>query len=311
MDRKEALALVAAGCVAAAAAPASAQAAPIRVGTALNDPYMEPIYAREQGFFRRAGLDVTIQPLTNGAAIMQAAAGGAVDVALGELTQLTNAVDHGVPFGIFAGGAYYTTKEPTQVLCVAKSSAVRAAKELEGQTVGVVTSRSVNAISVMEWFTRNGVDLAKIRFFEIPYPEMPGALARGTLAAALVGEPYLTEAKADLRWLADTFSSVAPAFYIGCWYANRDWLARNTDAARRFADAVYATARWANSHRAESAAIEAAFTKVELDSVRRMARNQFSTSLDAKLMQPVLDVAWKYKIIGKPATAADLVFKLA
>jgi NitT/TauT family transport system substrate-binding protein len=309
LSRRHALAVLAAGL--AQIRPAKAQTtASIRVGTALNDPYMEPFFAQEGGFFGRAGLDVTIAPMTNGAAIMQAAAGGAIDVALGELTQLTNAIDHGVPFGIFGGGAYYTTKEPTQVLCVAASSHIRTAKDLEGQTIGAQTTRSINAISVMEWLTKNGADLSTIKFFEIPYSEMPSALVRGTLAAAFVGEPYLSDAKDDIRRLADTFSVVAPSFYIGCWYAHRDWLAQNAPLARRFVEAAYAAGRWANSHRAESAAIESKYTKVNLESVRAMARNQFSTTLDPRLMQPVLDIAWKYKIIGKPATATELIVRV-
>jgi len=31
-------------------------AAPVRVGVALNDPYMEPFYARDRGFFSTAGV---------------------------------------------------------------------------------------------------------------------------------------------------------------------------------------------------------------------------------------------------------------
>jgi len=41
-----------------------------------------------------------------------------------------------------------------------------------------------------------------------------------------------------------------------------------------------------------------------------MTRAVFATSLDPRMMQPVLDVAAKYKIIDKPLAASDLVLKL-
>jgi hypothetical protein len=34
-----------------------------------------------------------------------------------------------------------------------------------------------------------------------------------------------------------------------------------------------------------------------------------ATSLDPKLMQPVIDLAAKYKLIEKPVNAADLIYK--
>ena len=41
-----------------------------------------------------------------------------------------------------------------------------------------------------------------------------------------------------------------------------------------------------------------------------MNRTRYATSLDPKLMQPVLDVALKYQLIEKPLNAADLMVKL-
>ena len=44
----------------------------VRVGTTLNDSYFEPFYAQDEGFFERAGLDVTVQPFRTGAAVTTA-----------------------------------------------------------------------------------------------------------------------------------------------------------------------------------------------------------------------------------------------
>jgi hypothetical protein len=47
--------------------------------------------------------------------------------------------------------------------------------------------------------------------------------------------------------------------------------------------------RWADTKRADSAAIESRYTKIPIDIVNEMARNMFATSLDAKLIDPTGD----------------------
>ena len=77
--------------------------------------------------------------------------------------------------------------------------------------------------------------------------------------------------------------------------------------AKRFSSAIYETARWANTHHNETATILSGVTKVPVETIRAMNRASFATSLDTKLMQPVLDVAYRYRVIEKPVVAADLI----
>jgi NitT/TauT family transport system substrate-binding protein len=282
-------------------------AAPVRVGVALNDPYMEPFYARDRGFFSTAGVSVDIGPLANGGRILQGVAGGAIDVGVGELTQIANAIEHGVPLAVFAGGAIQRPEDPTLILCVAKDARIRNAKDLEGQTVAVSTLNSLPAAATMLWLEKGGADLSKVKLFELPLGEMGPALARGTVSAALMGEPFITDNKDTVKHLSVPFDSVAPSFYIGCWYAQRDWLTKNADTAKRFASAIYAAGGWANTHRSDSAVIEANYVKLDAARLATMPRNTFAQGLDPKLMQPVLDLALRYKMLATPLLAANII----
>jgi len=312
MSRRHALVLGATGVALGFARGADAQtSAPVRVGVALNDPYMEPLYARDRGFFTKAGVSVDIQPLANGGRILQGTAAGAIDVGVGELTQVANAIEHGVPLAVFAGGAVHKPEEPTLILCVAKNSRVRTAKDLEGQTVAVSTLNSLPAAATMLWLENGGANLAGVKLFEMPLGEMGPAVARGTVAAALMGEPFITDNGDAIRHLAVPFDSVARSFYIGCWYAQRDWLTKNADTARRFASAIYAAGDWANTHRSDSAVIEATYVKLDVERLRTMPRNTFALGLDPKLMQPVLDLGLRYKMLATPISAADIAKTLS
>jgi NitT/TauT family transport system substrate-binding protein len=305
LSRRSVLRLGLAVPFALGASPAGAQARAIRVGAGTDDAFMEPYWAAELGYFRRAGLDVQIVPL-GPVALVPAAAGGSIEVGMADPIQVGLALSRGIQIAYFAGGPLSTRKAATLVLCAAQSGPIRTAKDLEGKTIGIISVRSLMQITTVEWLRNNGADPSKVKFYELHFPEMAPALARGTVDAALIGEPFLTESKADVRAIGVPFDTVAPSFTIFGWFARRDWLDANADVAHRLAAVFYDTARWANGHRDESAAIEAKYTKIDPDVARAMARNPLSTSLRTSVIQPVLDMAARYKLLD-PMRAADLI----
>lgn len=303
MKRSAALALLAA----TSAAPLGAQTlAPVRIGTSLSDPFLEPYYGVDQGFFANAGVAADVQALANGSTIMAAVLGGALDTGNTDLTQLANAYNRGVDVGVVAAGAIYDSKLPTISLCVRKDSPLKSPKDFEGQIIAVPNLKSTGGIAISEWLVRGGADLSKVKFFEMLFPEMGPALASGRVAAALNGEPFLTDSKNDIRRIVNPYDYVAKNFYTGVWFAKRSWLNANVAAAKSFTTAMYTTARWANAHQSDSAVIAARLTKLDVQKVRSFVRNTFATSLEVRYAQPLLDIAFKYKLIDKPTSASDL-----
>jgi NitT/TauT family transport system substrate-binding protein len=309
-SRAAAIALVA-GAPFVAARRAAAQAAPpVRLGTGLADSYAGPFYAADGGFFSRSGLDVPLTILANSGAIAQAAVGGAVDVGVADLITIAHAQIAGVPLACFFGGGLYLSEAPTTLALVAKNSPFRSPKELEGQTVAVVALASISLLGMREWLRQGGVDLAKVRIVEMPFPDMVPAMQRGQVAAALVAEPYVASTKNDARVLGKAFDAIAKSFYISAYFASKDWLAKNADAARKLVAAIGESARWANGHRDDTATILAKYTKMTPDRIASMTRVSQATALDARRIQPVLDVAYRYGQLERPVTATDIMYSV-
>lgn len=89
-----------------ALSPATARAQTtlgVRIGTDPTVTYAEPYYA--------------------------AVALGAVDIGIFTVVQLAQAIGRGIPFVVVVGGAMYSSKEPTTVLCIAKASPIRTAAD--------------------------------------------------------------------------------------------------------------------------------------------------------------------------------------
>ncbi len=312
ISRSQALGVIGAGAAMLPRA-AWAQAAPakLRVGSVPADTYAEAYYALDLGLFDKAGLSVEIVPFTNGAAMAAAAAGGSIDLGVGDATELANGVSRGIPFVLIAGGGLYSTAAPTTTLCVAKASPLVRAAELEGQTVAVVSLVSLMSSAVKSWLTQSGADVAKIHFVELPFPQMPVALTRGTIAAACLSEPIMSDATAtDAKIFGKPYDAIARQFLISDWFTTRDWLTKNGPVARKFVGAIYDAARWANAHHDDSAAILAKYTKIDVDKIKRMNRCTYATDLQPALVQPVLDTAFKYGALATATAAPSMIAKV-
>jgi NitT/TauT family transport system substrate-binding protein len=308
--RSRVLALLAAAPALGVPRVARAQAGPkIRMGAVATETYAEPLYAADSGAFTRAGLNVELTLFPSGAVLNQAVNGNALDVGTCDPIQLTYAIDHGVPYAYFAGCLIHVGDVPTTVLCASRTGTVRTAHDLEGQTIAIITLHSLGEYSIREWMTQQGADPTKARFVEIPGASMPLALARGTVAAAMLIEPYLSMATAtDARVLANPYNTVAQRFSLNAFYARRDWLTANADTTRRLTAALYDGARWANTHRNESMPILAKYAKLEPAQIAAMQRATYATSLEPRLLQPVIAIATKYKAVERPLPPADLIF---
>ena len=282
----------------------------LRVGGGTNDTFAEPHYGQEAGIFAKYGFNLDITDFANSQQQVAAAAGGALDLGMADMIQLAVPIEKGVPLAYFAGGCFYRHDAPQTLLVVGKNSTVHAPKDLEGQTVGVVALNSISWMSVSEWLKRGGADLSKIKIFEMPFSTMVPGLQRGTVAAAFLAEPFISGSKADIRILASTYDTIAQQFYIGAWFGPKDWTAKNPDQAKRFTAALYETARWCDAHRDETAVMLSKYSKIELERVKAMTRGSYATSIDPKMMQPVIDLAVKYNMLPKRVDAADLIMKV-
>lgn len=309
ISRAQILTLAAGAALVVRPRAGSAQAAPIRLACYTTDAYAQPFYASELGYFTRAGLNVDVTILANAAANAQMVAANAIDICLADPIQVAHPVNAGVPLTFFAGGSLYTSAHPTTLLVVATDSTVRTAKDFEGQTLAVIGLASISSLAVREWLRQNGANVELVKLIELPFATMASALGRGTIAGAFLAEPFLSGAAGSVRILAKAYDAIAKSFAIATFFATRDWILKNRATARKLTGALYDTARWANGHQSDSAAILSKYSKIDIDRVRSMTRVTYATTLDAHVLQPVLDVALEYKQLEHRIDANDLILR--
>lgn len=265
---------------------------PLTVVTSASDSGGEVYYAKDLGIFEKHGLDVDIISLQNGQAASAAVASGKYAIGQSNIAALAIARQHGVPVILVAPASTYAASAATSALVVSGDSTLRTAQDLVGKTIGAPGVRDIGTISIDTWARSGGVNPAQIRFIELASPALLPALARGVIDAALLVEPFLSNALASgSRVLAYTYSAIASRFLIAGYYTLSDWLKGHQAEAQAFAAAIAETARWANANHSKSAEILAKYTGTPLNP--RQTRTAYADRLDSDLIQPMIDAAIK------------------
>ena len=293
------------------AAPAVGQApATLTLSTNPIDSGAEVYYADDLGYFAKAGLNVTIQPGANGAAIAAAVAGNAVDIGYADVGTLAKAHTRGVDFTIIAPAALWDSSAPVNVLLVAKNSPIRSAKDLNGKTIAVPGLGTAASFVVFAWLDANGADSSTVKFIELPYSAMPAAIEAGRVDAAHVAEPFLSVAKEHARAFASADDTLGKQYLRTVWFARTSWAAAHPDLVARFVSAMRQTALWANDKRnyAKSGAILVQHAKIDPALVASMTRARYGLSLDPALLQPEIELNAKYDHFTS-FPSSDLIYK--
>lgn len=306
MNRRKYLAGVAAVTAAIIPGTVQAQSRSVRIAAGSNDTYALPYFAEDGGFFKQAGIDADIRLFFNAQASLQAMIGGALDVVVGDAVQVGNAFNSGVPLGFIAPSTLYVSTAPTTYVCAAKDGPVHSAKDLENRAVAVVALSSLMTVGIQQWLKDNGADGSKVKLVEMNFPAMAAAVARGTVGAAIIAEPFLSAAT-DVRLIGDPLAPIAKEFLLCGMIAKREWVSANRDLAKSVAKTFSTTAAWANNHREDTAKILAKYSKTDVATVRAMRRATFATTLGPREIQPVLDMAFEYGQLQKPVRATDVI----
>lgn len=288
----------------------AAQTTTVRLGASLDDGLSPVLYGLHAGIFARHGLDVTLTSATNGAALAAAIAAGSVDVAKSAMMSLLAAYAHGVRFKIVAGGTVWDTTSPTIELCVLASSPIRTPADLSGKTIAVGTLQSLDQMATQALVDDRGGRSGSIRFIEMPFGAMLGALQQGRADCASIANPVLQKVLETrlARTIGSSYDALGNGFLEAAWFCSAAFAERNRETAERFADAFREAAAYTNVHHDATVPLLAAYAKLEPAVIRKMKRDTIATGPpQAAAIQPCVDAAAKYGYISAPFDAKELL----
>lgn len=308
-SRRSALAAVTTGLV---VAPAMLRAQPalstIRMSAPPSEQTLPFAYAMRAGLFERAGIKIDLSRASSGAAVAAAIVGGAVDVGVTSMLAVVLGHARGIPFTIVAPSGLWLPDAEGGLL-VASSSPLRSAKDFVGKTITAAAVNDINSLAMKAWMDQNGADSSTFKVVEIPQSAAVAALEAGRVDGITVTNPAFTLAIAGgkARFVANIISAISPRFLLGCWFTSIAWVERNRSVAERFARIIADAVAYVNGHVAETVDDLVALTGLDRSLVLRMRRTPQTPTVVAAEIQPVIDVAVRYKVLERGYSAAELV----
>ncbi|HEY2987235.1 MAG TPA: ABC transporter substrate-binding protein [Candidatus Binatia bacterium] len=287
----------------------------LQVGTIPIGDLSPFFIAQQKGFFKEAGLDINAVPMAGGAAIAPALASGALNIGWSNVVSLFQAHLEGFDHRFIVNGAIAKrgTNEVFGVL-VAADSPITSAKELDGKTIATNTLSNITQAIGQHWIDHNGGNSSKVKWVEIPFPQMEAALMQKHIDAFVAVEPWMTvpsEVNKKARVLGRAAGGIAPRFMIASFFSSDAWIQKNGDAVKAF---VAAWNRGVDAHNAdleEARAAIAKYTKLAPDVMKLVTLSAFEKKIVESDLQPIRDVALRYKLINKKFLPRDVISKLA
>ncbi|MGA2393413.1 MAG: ABC transporter substrate-binding protein [Candidatus Lustribacter sp.] len=281
----------------------------VRVGAVPNDFATPMLYALDSGMFRDAGLDVEFQVVNSGTAVAAALAGGSIDFGIVSLFAVITAHARGVPLTLVAGCNLYLSTAPAVGVLVAANSPIHSPADLDGKTVSSSALNDILATSIKGWVDRSGGHSDTMQFVELTGTQVAVALDAGRIAAAAVANPTLASLVATGRYrnIGDPSLGIAPRFLATAWLSSPDYVQKNPAVIKSFTSVLAKADAFANTHPDQTAPVLAKYSGIELTTVAHMTRARYTSALDPQEIQPVIDVAAKYKVIPKGFSARDII----
>lgn len=307
-SRRRAIATIATGLTFAPALVRAQTLTTIRVNSPPSEQLLPLAYAMRAGLFERAGIKIELSKSASGAATASAIAGGASDVGFSSMLGVILGFAHGVPFTILApSGIQIASSE--RGLLVATASPLHTAKDFVGKTFAAAAVNDITLLVLRAWMDQNGADSSTVKVIEIPQAAAPAALEAGRVDGIMVSNPAYTVAIASgkARLVTNIFTSIAPRWLAVCWFTTTGWVEKNRTIAERFARVHADAATYVNGHVDETLDDLVTLTGLDRALCQRMRRSLQTRAVVAAEIQPVIDVAVKYKVLEKAFPARDLI----
>jgi ABC-type nitrate/sulfonate/bicarbonate transport system substrate-binding protein len=149
-----------------------------------------------------------------------------------------------------------------------------------------------------------------VKSVELPFSAMKAALEAGRVDGAALdatGDPTLGKPGDSLRLIASTFDAVSTRFAPSVWFSTTDWVTKNPARARGFVAAMREAGAWANKNHHASAEILAKYAHNTPEQIESYTRVTYGDKLPPDLIQPNIDVAFKYGLIKASFPASEII----
>jgi NitT/TauT family transport system substrate-binding protein len=262
-----------------------------------------PIYlGKQQGFFSKRQIELTLETAQGGAAIVPGVVSGKLHFGFSNLTSLLLAQSTGVPLKVVSNGVASTGQQGMDYsgVVVRGDSPIKTAADLAGKRVSVNTLNNIGDTTVRASVRKAGGDPSKVNFVELPLPDMPPALTAGRVDAIWVVEPFLSIARGQGgRVVASNYVDAAPDLTVAAYFAAQKTISDDPDLVRRFTEAMKESLEYASSHPDEARQVLSTYTKIDPKVIQELTLPKWPAEINQASVQTLAQLAQQDGLLKK------------
>lgn len=285
----------------------------IRLGILPFSDSLGAVMADRLGYFKAEGIEVEMTRYGSGAQGVPLLHAGKLDIIYSSTIATLQAMEQGLDATLIAPGAVVRTQTPdTTAALIALKGTIKTPKDLEGKRIAVNVINSSLWMYIQAYFDKYGVDKSKVRFVEIPFPQMADPLLNKQVDAVAVIEPFATVLLESGRVdsLAWPYVEVQPGGDTTQYIALTDWVRKNSALTQRFARAVAKGSEYVNSPSNDASVRDAnvAFTNLSPSLKDRVQLPLMGASISVEEITKTQALMMKYGIMKKPVDVGQKVY---
>jgi NitT/TauT family transport system substrate-binding protein len=270
-----------------------------------------PLYlGMEKGFFEQRRLTLEPQLAEGGAAITPAVVSGDFQIGFSNTISLLIAASRDLPVEIISQGvlAGKTADEAWADLLVPKDGPVQEPQDLEGKTIAVNTLNNICEVTIKASLEEMGVDVATLKFTEVPFPDMNAALDAGRVDGACVVEPFVTQGTSGNAMGIDPFYvNTAPDLTVATYFTSKSYAQENPDVVDRFVAAMNQSLEYAQSHPDEVRGVLQDYTEIPPEVAENITLPVWRADLNVPTIERLSELSLKYGLIEEQPDLEELI----
>jgi NitT/TauT family transport system substrate-binding protein len=289
---------------------ASGATTSIKVGTAPTLSGTSFYLAAQNRTFVKDHLSAAPELMTSGAQSIPLLLNGQIQFSVSDAVAAIKAISQGVPLEIVAQGPIVSPDPRKDNAGLLVGRGITRVGELAGKTVAVNALGSFSELAAERSIDLAGGDSGKVKFVELPIPQMVAAVKAGTVAGAAISEPFLSEGKAaGLKDLMPILYRVFPDAPMVVYVTSTSYASSHPQVVREFANAMTTANATLSTSPAMLKSVGAHVAKMTAGQIANVILPTYvptPVSLDA--LQNVMKVMMEYKVLAAPVNFRSHVY---
>jgi NitT/TauT family transport system substrate-binding protein len=270
-----------------------------------------PLYLGiSKGFFKEEHLTIDPVPAQGGSAIVPAVISNDDQIGFSNVVSLMLAAAHGLPLQAVVNGSQVIAdgNHVSAAVVVAGDGPVKTWDNLEGRTIAVNALNNIGDVTIKDILAHHGVNVSKVKFIELGFPEMPVALKQGRVDAIWANEPFLTASKEDgARVLFKNYDDYDPKLTVAVYFTTRQYAAQHPEIVARFARAMSRSLVYAAAHQSEARAMLSTYTKLDAATAAKMGLSGWGPAINIASLEHVQRSMITYGLLTVPNDLQQLI----